>query len=59
MKKEKDKLVKDPVCGMVKPISEMKEKTVYKGKTYYFCWKGDKDMFLAHPKHWATKKGIS
>jgi len=49
------KLVKDPVCGMVKPAAEMKVKTVYKGKTYYFCTEGDWKMFEAHPGHWASK----
>lgn len=49
-------LVEDPVCGMVKPRGEMKEQTVFEGKTYYFCSQMDKDMFLAHPDHWAVKK---
>lgn len=48
-------LVKDVVCGMVKPKSEMQAKTVYKGKTYYFCFKGDRDLFIAHPEHWVQR----
>ena len=51
-----EELVKDPVCGMEKPLSQMKEQTVYKGKTYYFCSRMDKDMFLAHPDHWAPEE---
>lgn len=47
-----DELVTDPVCRMVKPKSQMKAHTVYKGKTYYFCWDDDKRMFDAHPDHW-------
>lgn len=57
---EDEKKVKDPVCGMVKPKSQMKAKTVYKGKTYYFCWERDKQMFLANPEHWIPRntKGV-
>lgn len=47
-------IVKDPVCGMAKPKSEMKEQTAYKGEIYYFCSKMDKDMFLVHPEHWVS-----
>lgn len=51
-----DELVKDIVCGMTKPKSQMKAKTVYQGKTYYFCWDRDKQMFEAHPEYWVPKK---
>lgn len=47
-----DLVVKDPVCGMEKPASQMKASSVYKDKTYYFCSQMDKDMFDAHPDHW-------
>lgn len=50
-----EELVEDPVCGMVKPKSEMKAKANYKGKTYYFCYEGDKKMFEANPEHWYLK----
>ena len=50
-----NEIVKDLVCGMEKPKSEMKAKAVYKGNTYYFCWDGDKQMFLANPEHWIDK----
>lgn len=52
----KDELVKDLVCGMTKPKSQMKASTVYKGKTYYFCWGRDRQMFEAHPEHWIPRK---
>ena len=52
----KDELVKDLVCGMTKPKSQMKAQTVYKGKTYYFCWERDKQMFEANPEHWIPNK---
>ncbi len=53
----KNELVKDVVCGMTKPKNQMRAKTVYKGKTYYFCWDRDKQMFEAHPEYWVPKKG--
>ncbi len=52
-------LVTDPVCGMTKPKSEMKEKSVYGGKTYYFCSKGDKKMFEVFPDNWIPKEAKS
>lgn len=51
----KDILVTDPVCGMVKRVSEMKERSVYGGKTYYFCSKTDKDMFDGAPDGWVPR----
>lgn len=59
-KKPKDinsRIVKDVVCGMEKPIDEMKVKTVYKGKVYYFCTERDKQMFEAYPEHWSKRGG--
>ena len=50
---DKEESVKDPVCGMVKPVSEMKALSVYERKTYYFCSQMDKEMFDAHPDRWA------
>ena len=50
-----DNSVKDPVCGMVKPQSQMKAKTMYKDKIYYFCSESDKQMFEAHPDHWIPR----
>ncbi len=47
--------VKDPVCGMIKPKSQMKVQAVHKGTVYYFCSEGDKNMFVAHPEHWIIK----
>ena len=56
MMSDKDKLVKDIVCGMTKPKSQMKASMVYKGKTYYFCWDSDRRMFEANPEHWISEK---
>ncbi len=44
--------VKDIVCGMVKPKSQMGFVSVLNGKTYYFCSKQDKEIFDAHPDRW-------
>ncbi|HWN65319.1 MAG TPA: DJ-1/PfpI family protein [Candidatus Binatus sp.] len=42
-----------PVCGMdVDPPTA--PKSVYKGKTYYFCTVGDKEIFDASPDKFAT-----
>src|SRR5437588_2846461 len=42
-----------PVCGMdVDPATA--PKSVFKGKTYYFCSQGDKDQFDATPDKFAT-----
>lgn len=56
MSKVKEELVKDPVCEMIKPKSEMRASSVFNGKIYYFCTEGDWKMFKAHPKHWISKK---
>jgi len=52
-----EELVKDPVCGMIKPKSQMKFLSVYSGETYYFCSQGDKDLFDIYPDKWIQKEG--
>ena len=47
---------KDPVCGMEKPVDQMKFSSDFKGKTYFFCSQMDKDMFDARPEHWIPKE---
>lgn len=51
-----DELVKDVVCGMIKPRSQMKAQAIYKGKTYYFCVEQDKQIFVSHPESWIVNK---
>ena len=47
-KKTEAKVV-DPVCGMtVDPKTS--EKAVYKGKTYYFCSRSEKEEFEKSPE---------
>lgn len=40
----------DPVCGMKVDLKTAKFKTDYKGKTYYFCAKGDLKTFKKNPQ---------
>ncbi len=54
---DSQELVKDVVCGMEKPKSQMKTSILYNGKKYYFCSEEDKSMFEAHPDRWAKKDG--
>lgn len=53
---ENEKTVKDYVCGMVKPKSQMKAQMDYKGKTYYFCSEPDKKMFESDPEAWIPRE---
>jgi YHS domain-containing protein len=40
----------DPVCNMEVDEKTAKLKSLYKGKTYYFCAPGCKTSFDANPK---------
>ena len=51
-----EEMVKDVVCGMVKPKSQMSFKAEFAGKAYYFCAEEDKLMFEAHPDRWVKKE---
>lgn len=44
---------KDPVCGMVVD-TKTAEKATYKGKTYYFCSKDEKETFEKTPEKFAA-----
>lgn len=44
----------DPVCKM-KVTSKVKWKSVYKGKTYYFCMEADKKTFDKNPEKYRKK----
>jgi YHS domain-containing protein len=43
-------MAKDPVCGMEVDEKKAKWKSVYKGKTYYFCAPGCKTRFEKNPE---------
>ncbi|OGM13029.1 hypothetical protein A3A76_01940 [Candidatus Woesebacteria bacterium RIFCSPLOWO2_01_FULL_39_23] len=51
-----DEMVKDIVCGMVKPKSQMRFTSDFLGKIYYFDTEKDKELFDAHPDYWVPKK---
>jgi len=55
--KVEKELVKDPVCGMIKPKDKMRAVSIFMGKKYHFCTEGDKKMFKAHPEHWVPRGG--
>lgn len=42
-------MAKDPVCGMEVDEKKAKWKSVYGGKTYYFCAPGCKAQFEKNP----------
>jgi YHS domain-containing protein len=43
----------DPVCGMtVDPKTA--EKSIYKGKTYYFCARSEKEAFEKSPEKYVS-----
>jgi YHS domain-containing protein len=44
------KEVKDPVCGMMVDPKTTTDKAEYKGKTYYFCSRDEKETFLKSPE---------
>ncbi len=54
-RKQQAKKVEDPVCHM--PVDpKLAEKSVYKGRTYYFCSKGDKDKFEESPEKYLKQE---
>lgn len=48
-------MVMDPVCNMDVDEKTAKEKSVYKGKTYYFCAPGCKKEFDKNPDKYVGK----
>jgi YHS domain-containing protein len=45
----------DPVCMMQVDEKKAKHKSVYKGKTYYFCAPGCKIAFDENPEQYLKK----
>lgn len=45
----------DPVCNMMVDEKTAKLKSVYKGKTYYFCAPGCKKTFDANPEKYTSE----
>lgn len=50
------KKVVDPVCGMSIDPAKAAGKSVYAGKTYYFCTGEDKALFDKDPEKYVKKK---
>jgi YHS domain-containing protein len=50
------KKVVDPVCGMSIDPAKAAAKSVYAGKTYYFCTEEDKKLFDKDPEKYLKKK---
>lgn len=46
-------MAKDPICGMSVDESSAAGKTLYKGKTYYFCCAGCKAKCEQEPEKYA------
>jgi len=49
-------MVKDPVCGMDVDPETATLKSVYKGKTYYFCSPGCKRVFDKNPEKYVSEE---
>lgn len=45
----------DPVCGMTVDEKKAPAKSVYQGKTYYFCAPGCKKAFDTNPTKYIKK----
>ncbi len=43
-------MVKDPVCGMNVDEKKATDKSLYQGRTYYFCSPGCKQAFDKEPQ---------
>jgi len=50
---------KDPVCGMMVDPKTAAGKSVYKGKTYYFCAPGCKKDFDKEPEKYIKAQTAS
>ena len=55
-KKAEPAQAKDPVCGMTVE-TKSSEKAEYKGKTYYFCSKEEKETFQKTPEKFVKEDG--
>ncbi len=49
---------RDPVCGQVIKLTEIKDSSVYKSSRYYFCCPICKKMFDEKPEAYADKEEI-
>jgi YHS domain-containing protein len=56
MRKEVMIMEKDPVCGMDVDPKNAAAKSIYQGKTYYFCSPGCKRDFDKEPQRYVNLK---
>jgi len=54
--KDKEQLVRDPVCGMRINPEDAADETIYKGKIFYFCAPGCRNAFEKNPKKYFIKQ---
>ena len=59
MKAAADGAIQDPVCGMEIDPAKAAGKSVYSGKTYYFCSKSCKEKFDKDPKKYPEPKRVA
>jgi YHS domain-containing protein len=52
-------MTKDPVCKMEVDEKTAPAKSVYKGKTYYFCAKGCKVLFDKNPEKFLSEENLN
>jgi len=52
---KKQERVLDPVCGMEVDPKTTADKSVYKGKTYYFCARSEKEAFDKAPEKYVAQ----
>jgi len=45
---------RDPVCGII--VEKDPQQAEYKGKTYYFCSKADREKFKQNPQKYVKDK---
>lgn len=50
-------MVKDPVCGMQVDEKKVTQKSMYKGKVYYFCSATCKKEFDKQPEKFVKTEG--
>ena len=50
-----DKMAMDPICQMQVDEKTAQYKSEYKGKTYYFCAPGCKEIFDSDPDQYLTE----
>jgi YHS domain-containing protein len=53
--KNDEKMIRDPICGMVLDEHDLVIKRKYNGKIYYFCSFTCRDLFSADPEKYVVR----